>query len=106
MGYLSFMNNTVNNRYIFYAKRWTVCRDAELYKAESKKEQGETKAKKDLQIAIEKQFALRRKSSCQENEETSAKYSRVRAAESTGLKVNGLSINVCILLFEIDVHTS
>ena len=99
------MNSAVNNRYIFYAKRWIVCREAELYKAESKKEQDKTKTKKDLQILIEKQFALRRKSSCQENEETSARYSRVRAAESTGLKVNGLTINVCIVLFEIYVHT-
>jgi len=67
-------------------------REAELYKAESK-EQDETKTKRGLQILIGKQFALRRKSSCQGNEETSARYSRVRAAESTGLKVNGLTIN-------------
>ena len=99
------MNNTVNNRYIFYAKRCFVCREAELYRAESKKEQNETKAKRDLQSLIGKQFALRRKSSCQENEETSAKYSRVRAAESTGLKVNGLTINVCQFFFQIFVHT-
>jgi hypothetical protein len=100
------MNNTVNNRYTFYAKRLIVCREAELYKAQSKKEQDETKAKRDLQSLIEKQFALRRKSSCQGNEETSARYSRVRAAESTGLKVNGLAINVCLVLFEIFAHTS
>lgn len=67
--------------------------------------QDETKAKRGLQVAIEKQFALRRKSSCQENEETSARYSRVRAADSTGLKVNGLTINVCLVLFETYVHT-
>lgn len=90
---------------MFNAEGWIVCREAELYKAESKKEQDETKAKKGLQILIEKQFALRRKSSCQENEETSARYSRVRAAESTGLKVNGLTINVCLVLFEIYAHT-
>jgi hypothetical protein len=58
--------------------------------------QDEKKAQKDLQDLIHKQFSLRRKSSCQENEGTSAKYSRVRAADVTGVKVNGLTISVCL----------
>ncbi|KDR23331.1 hypothetical protein L798_05292, partial [Zootermopsis nevadensis] len=68
-------------------------REAEYYESEEK-ERHEKKAKKQLQDLIQKQFSLRRKSSCQENEETSAKYSRVRAADSTGVKVNGLTVSV------------
>jgi hypothetical protein len=68
---------------------------AEHYKAEGK-ERDEKNAKRNLQDFIQKQFSLRRKSSCQENEDTSAKYSRVRAADVTGVKVNGLTISVCL----------
>jgi hypothetical protein len=68
-------------------------------------ERDETKAKRDLQGLIQKQFALRRKSSCQGNEETSARYSRVHAADSTGLKVNGLTVSVCKFLFETCILT-
>ncbi|PSN39325.1 hypothetical protein C0J52_23599 [Blattella germanica] len=56
----------------------------------SEREQG----KKKLQNLIQQQFSLRRKSSCQEDNEVSAKFSRVRAAESTGVKVNGLTVSV------------
>lgn len=68
-------------------------KEAELYKTESKMERDEIKAKMDLQVLIEKQFALRRKSSCQGSVDASARYSRVRAADSTGLKVNGLTVS-------------
>ncbi|PNF16125.1 hypothetical protein B7P43_G03266 [Cryptotermes secundus] len=66
--------------------------EAERYKAEGKERDG-NKTKNDLQFLIQKQFCLRRKSSHQENEDTSAKYSRVRAADVTGVKVNGLTIS-------------
>ncbi|XP_069690832.1 ATP-dependent DNA helicase Q5-like isoform X2 [Periplaneta americana] len=54
----------------------------------------ENKPNKQLQELIQKQFSIRRKSCSTEDEETSAKYSRVRAAQSTGVKVNGLTISV------------
>jgi hypothetical protein len=75
---------------------WIGSREAEHYEAKGKEVQDEKKAKRDLQDLIQKQFSLRRKSSCQENEGTSAKYSRVRAADVTGVKVNGLTISVCL----------
>jgi hypothetical protein len=68
-------------------------------------ERDEIKAKMDLQVLIEKQFALRRKSSCQGSVDASARYSRVRAADSTGLKVNGLTVSVCLFLFETYILT-
>jgi hypothetical protein len=68
-------------------------REAEHYNSEGN-EGAEQKAKRELQDLIQKQFSLRRKSSCQENDDTSAKYSRVRAAGVTGIKVNGLTLSV------------
>jgi hypothetical protein len=59
-----------------------------------------------LQDFIQKQFSLRRKSSCEENEETSAKYSRVRAADSTGIKVNGLTVNVSMFILTENSYSS
>jgi hypothetical protein len=79
-------------------------REAENYKLEGKGEREEKKAKRDLQDLIQKQFSLRRRSSCQENEETLAKYSRVHAAGSTGVKVNGLTVSVSMLILMVNLN--
>ncbi|KAJ9599786.1 hypothetical protein L9F63_026364, partial [Diploptera punctata] len=48
-----------------------------------------------LQNLIQKQFSIRRKSSSsQDDDDVSAKYSKVRAAESTKVKVNGLTVSI------------
>lgn len=67
----------------------------EYYSSDAENNSNETKAKKQLHSFIKKQFEFRKSSQGeQDDEKISAKYARVKAADSTSTKVNGLKIVV------------
>lgn len=69
------------------------------YYSESENGRNESKAKNELESLIKKQFQARRGSEQEsDNEQATAKFARVKAAESTSTKVNGLKI---VVSFEI-----
>ncbi|XP_066999567.2 ATP-dependent DNA helicase Q5 [Anabrus simplex] len=73
-------------------------REEEAYESDDDREDNDgmsKRKKKKLNAFIQKQFALRRSSNIdQEDEDVAATYARVKAAESTAVKVNGLSISM------------